>query len=117
MKKHRSQRFWMYVAISFIGLFAVAYCFIRLVSSTDPADDVPALDALFGNWNSTLLIVDLLIASVAAIIWAVGEARRLKMRWVLWLVLMLTTPFAFTLPLFLAMRERRRDELEQPAAG
>jgi hypothetical protein len=52
--------------------------------------------------------VDLLIVAIAGSVLIVVEARRLGMKraW-LYIVLSAVTAFAFTFPLFLAMRERR----------
>jgi hypothetical protein len=54
------------------------------------------------------LTVDLLVAAVAGCILIVVESRRLGMKraW-LYIVLSGLTAFAFTFPLFLAMRERK----------
>ena len=51
--------------------------------------------------------VDLLIVAAAGCVFIVVEARRLRMRraW-LYIALSAVTAFAFTFPLFLAMRER-----------
>jgi hypothetical protein len=66
-----------------------------------------------GDWvNSgpavSSLTVDLLVVAVAGSILIVVEARRLGMR-LAWLYIVLSgiTAFAFTFPLFLAMRERK----------
>lgn len=65
-----------------------------------------------GDWvNSgpavSSLTVDLLVVAVAGSILMVVEARRLGMRFVwLYIVGSAITAFAFTFPLFLAMRER-----------
>jgi hypothetical protein len=66
-----------------------------------------------GDWvNSgpavSSLTVDLLVVAVAGCILIVVESRRLGMRfaWV-YIVLSGITAFAFTFPLFLAMRERK----------
>lgn len=66
-----------------------------------------------GDWvNSgpavSSLTVDLLVVAVAGCILIVVESRRLGMRgaW-LYIVLSGLTAFAFTFPLFLAMRQRR----------
>ncbi len=66
-----------------------------------------------GDWvNSgpavSSLTVDLLVVAVAGSVLIVVESRRLGMRgaWI-YLVLSGLTAFAFTFPLFLAMRERR----------
>lgn len=54
------------------------------------------------------ITVDLLVVAVAGCVFIVVEARRLGMRraW-LYIVLSGLTAFAFTFPLFLAMRQRR----------
>ena len=66
-----------------------------------------------GDWvgsgpSVSSLTVDLLVVAVAGCILIVIEARRLGMKraW-LYVVLSGLTAFAFTFPLFLAMRERR----------
>jgi len=58
------------------------------------------------------LTVDLLVVAVAGCILIIVEARRLSIKraW-LYVVLSGLTAFAFTLPLFLAMRQRRLTEL------
>ncbi len=62
------------------------------------------------------LTVDLLVVAVAGCILIVVESRRLGMRraW-LYIVLSGITAFAFTFPLFLAMRERKLAELAKSA--
>ncbi len=54
------------------------------------------------------ITVDLLVVAVAGSVFIIVEARRLRMRfgW-LYVVASGLTAFAFTFPLFLAMRERR----------
>lgn len=54
------------------------------------------------------ITVDLLVVAVAGSIFLILEARRLGMRFAwLYIVLSGVTAFAFTFPLFLAMRQRR----------
>lgn len=62
--------------------------------------------------------VDLLVVAIAGCILIVVEARRLGMRraW-LYIVLSGVTAFAFTFPLFLAMRERRLHSAPARSAG
>jgi apolipoprotein N-acyltransferase len=72
------------------------------------------LGDLFGSGPAVGSIgVDLLVVAIAGSVFIVVEARRLGMRraW-LYIVLSAVTAFAFSFPLFLAMRERR---LAQPA--
>lgn len=58
------------------------------------------------------ITVDLLVVAVAGSIFIIIEARRLRMRFG-WLYVLASalTAFAFTFPLFLAMRERRQTRL------
>jgi len=58
------------------------------------------------------ITVDLLVVAIAGCVFIVVEARRLGMRraW-LYIVLSGVTAFAFTFPLFLAMRQRRLSAL------
>lgn len=74
---------------------------------------VVQLRDFFGDWLGSgpavsSLTVDLLVAAVAGSVFIIVEARRLGMRfgW-LYVVASGLTAFAFTFPLFLAMRERR----------
>jgi hypothetical protein len=63
------------------------------------------------------ITVDLLVVAVAGSVFIIVEARRLRMRfgW-LYVVGAGLTAFAFTFPLFLAMRERRKTELARALA-
>lgn len=58
------------------------------------------------------ITVDLLVVAVAGSVFIIVEARRLRMRfgW-LYIVASGLTAFAFTFPLFLAMRQRRLTRL------
>ncbi|MFN3949297.1 DUF2834 domain-containing protein [Microbacterium sp.] len=67
------------------------------------------------------ITVDLLVVAIAGSVFILVEARRLGMRFA-WLYIVLSgiTAFAFTFPLFLAMRQRRltaRADSGDPAAG
>ncbi|OJV96427.1 MAG: hypothetical protein BGO47_04835 [Microbacterium sp. 67-17] len=58
------------------------------------------------------ITVDLLVVAVAGCVFIVAESRRLGMRFA-WLYILGSglTAFAFTFPLFLAMRQRRMTQL------
>jgi hypothetical protein len=62
------------------------------------------------------ITVDLLVVAVAGSVFVIVEARRLGMRfgW-LYVVGAAITALAFTFPLFLAMRERRKTEIARAA--
>ena len=84
-----------------VGTFLLNAC--TVVAGRDYLGDV------FGSGPAVGSIgVDLLVVAVAGAVFIVVEARRLGMKraW-LYIALSLITAFAFTFPLFLAMRERR----------
>lgn len=59
--------------------------------------------------------VDLLVVAAAGCVFIIVEARRLGMRFAwLYIVLSGVTAFAFTFPLFLAMRQRRMTQQARP---
>ncbi|KQX05199.1 MULTISPECIES: DUF2834 domain-containing protein [unclassified Leifsonia] len=109
-------RHWSPLAIVYLAL---AVC--GLVGTwTFNVFAVIQLRDFFGDWLGSgpavsSLTVDLLVAAVAGSLFIVIEARRLGMRfgW-LYVVASGLTAFAFTFPLFLAMRERRMRALAAP---
>ncbi|WP_104089178.1 MULTISPECIES: DUF2834 domain-containing protein [unclassified Cryobacterium] len=113
MTKHWTPLAFVYLALSLAGLAGTwSYNVIAIIQLRD----------FVGDWvNSgpavSSLTVDLLIAAVAGSILIIVEARRLGMKrgW-LYVVLSGLTAFAFTFPLFLAMRERTLAAARTPAA-
>jgi hypothetical protein len=71
------------------------------------------LRAGFANPAVASVTVDIMIASVAFLIWMVMEARRLRMgHWWVYVVLTFSVAFACAFPLFLMMRQRRLRQME-----
>lgn len=106
MKKHWTPLAFVYLGLSVVGLVGT-WWFNALA--------VIQMSNFIGDWVGSgpavsSLTVDLLVAAVAGSVLIIVEARRLGMRggWV-YVVLSGLTAFAFTFPLFLAMRERRLD--------
>jgi hypothetical protein len=102
-----------YLVLSVIGLAGTA-AFNALA--------VMQMRDFFGDWWGSgpavsSLTVDLLIVAIAGSILIIIEAKRLGMKraW-LYLVLSGVTAFAFTFPLFLAMRERALERRRSVAA-
>ncbi len=64
--------------------------------------------ALLANRATTSITVDIFLFGLAAVLWMVGEARRLEMQLV-WVYVLLSFVIAIsvTFPLFLAAREHR----------
>ena len=103
MTRHWTPLAFVYLALSIAGLIGTwTFNALAIVQMRD----------FVGDWvgsgpSVSSLTVDLLVVAVAGCILIVVEARRLGMKraW-LYVVLSGLTAFAFTFPLFLAMRER-----------
>jgi hypothetical protein len=76
------------------------------------------LEAWFSSPADWVLSLDLLVVAVAGSAFMIMEARKLGMKRV-WLYIVLSgiTAFAFTFPLFLAMRERKLQATQTEQAG
>ncbi|MEJ6506535.1 MAG: DUF2834 domain-containing protein [Microbacteriaceae bacterium] len=101
-------RFVLYLTLSIAGLIT-AWLFNAIAS----IQGQNYLDAWFGSAVDWVLSLDILIAAIAGSAFMIIEAKKLGMKRV-WLYILLSgiTAFAFTFPLFLAMRERKLLQLE-----
>lgn len=92
-----------YLALAVIGL--IGTWFFNVLAITQMADFIG--DLMNSGPAVSSITVDLLVVAVAGSVLIVVEARRLGMRhgW-LYVALSGVTAFAFTFPLFLAMRQR-----------
>ena len=100
--KHQT-RFVFYLVLSVVGLIT-AWVFNGIASVMG----ANYLLAWFGTPVDWVLSLDLLIVAVAGSAFMIFEAKKLGMKRV-WVYIALSgiTAFAFTFPLFLAMRERK----------
>ena len=103
MKSQRNARYWFFITLSVVGL-VTAWVFNGLAVRTG-ADYV---EAWFSHPVDWVLSVDLLIVAIAGSAFMIIEGRRLQIKNI-WLYIALSgiTAFAFTFPLFLAMREKK----------
>jgi uncharacterized membrane protein len=103
MTKSSTIRFWVYLALSAVGLIT-AWVFNGIAVMN--GEDYGA--AWTGTAVDMVLTVDLSIVAIAAVVFMIVEAKRVGLKRV-WLYILLSgvTAMAFTFPLFLAMRERR----------
>ncbi|MEX2441069.1 MAG: DUF2834 domain-containing protein [Pontimonas sp.] len=105
MTRAQRSRFWFYLVVSAIGLIT-AWVFngLAVVGGATSSDYVEAWFTSSLDW---VLSLDLLVLAVAGSAFIVLEGRRLGMRF-LWAYILASgvTAFAFTFPLFLAVRER-----------
>ena len=105
-------RFAFFLILSIIGLIT-AWVFNGIASVTGQN----YLDAWFGSAVDWVLSLDILIVAVVGSAFMIFEARKLGMKRVwLYIVLSGVTAFAFTFPLFLAMRERKLAALAAKSA-
>ena len=106
-KKHQS-RFVFYLLLSIAGL-VTAWVFNGIASATG----ANYLLAWFGTPVDWVLSLDLLIVAIAGSALMIFEAKKLGMKRV-WIYIALSgiTAFAFTFPLFLALRERKLASVE-----
>jgi len=96
-------RFVFFFILSIIGLIT-AWVFNGIASVTGQN----YLDAWFGSAVDWVLSLDILLVAIAGSAFMFFEARQLGMKRVwLYIVLSGVTAFAFTFPLFLAMREKK----------
>lgn len=109
---NRQARFVFYLILSIVGL-VTAWIFNGIASVTGQ----DYLQAWFGSAVDWVLSLDILIVAIAGSAFMIFEARKLGMKRVwLYIVASGVTAFAFTFPLFLAMRERKLARLEAAEA-
>jgi Terpene cyclase DEP1 len=106
---NRQARFVFFLTLAIIGLVtAMVFNGIASIQGQN------YLDAWFGSAVDWVLSLDILIVAIAGSALMTMEAKRLGMKRV-WLYIGASgvTAFAFTFPLFLAMRERKLAQLEE----
>jgi hypothetical protein len=104
MTRHWTPAAGVYLALAVIGLIWT----LTLNAWTVVQGRNYLADVLGSGPAVSSIGVDLLVVAIAGVVFIVVESRRLGMKraW-LYIVLSAVTAFAFTFPLFLAMRERR----------
>lgn len=105
-------RHWTPLAIAYLALALVGLVGTFVFNAWTVVAGRDYLGDIFGGGPAVSSIgVDLLVVAIAGVVLIVVESRRLGMKraW-LYIALSGVTAFAFTFPLFLAMRERRLQE-------
>ena len=107
-KPNRQARFVFFLILAIIGLVtAMVFNGIASVQGQN------YLGAWFGSAADWVLSLDILIVAIAGSALMIMEAKRLGMKRVwLYIVVSGVTAFAFTFPLFLAIRERKLSQIE-----
>ena len=108
MTRHWTPLAFVYLGLAVAGLIGTWWFnVLAIVQMRDYLGDLLTSGPAVSSFT-----IDLLVVAVAGSVFIIVEARRLRMRfgW-LYVVGAAVTAFAFTFPLFLAMRERRTTEL------
>jgi len=109
---NHNARFVFFLILSVVGLIT-AWVFNGIASVTGQN----YIDAWFGSAVDWVLSLDLLIVAIVGSALMIFEGQRLGMKRVwMYIVLSGVTAFAFTFPLFLAMRERRLASIDNALA-
>jgi hypothetical protein len=105
---NRNARFVFFLIVSLVGL-VTAWIF----NAIGVMQQESYWDAWFQTPLDWVLSLDILIVAIAGSAFMIFEAKKLGMKRVwLYIVVSGVTAFAFTFPLFLAMRERKLRQLE-----
>jgi enterochelin esterase-like enzyme len=99
-------------ARSYFALAAVGLITAWVLNGIASFEGANYLSAWFGSVVDWVLSVDLLIVAAATIVFMLHEARKLGMKRV-WLYFLLSgiTALAFTFPLFMALRELKKEKI------
>jgi hypothetical protein len=105
----------LFAMLSIAGLVATWYFNLRFMEESGGTFSVVEfVRGGYANSAASSLSNDLLVGTLAFVVFSFAEARRLAMRhWWIYLVLTFAVAFAFAFPLFLFARERRLQELGQ----
>lgn len=113
MTRHWTPLAVVYAGLAVVGLIGTwSFNALAIVQLRDFVGDLVSSGPAVSS-----ITVDLLIVAAAGSVFVIAEARRLRMRfgW-LYVAGAAITAFAFTFPLFLSMRERRKTELARASA-
>ena len=105
-------RNWTPLAVAYLALAILGLVGTFIFNAWTVVAGRDYLGEIFGGGPAVSSIgVDLLVVAIAGVVFIVAESRRLGMKraW-LYIVLSGVTAFAFTFPLYLAMRERRMQQ-------
>jgi hypothetical protein len=110
MTRHWTPLAFVYLGLAIVGLVGTWWFnVLAIIQMRDYLGDLATSGPAVSSFT-----IDLLVAAVVGSIFIIVEARRLRMRlgW-LYVAGAALTAFAFTFPLFLAMRQRRITELSR----
>lgn len=101
-----------YALVALIGLIVTWYCNIQFMIEHGGFSVALYISENYVNYGSASIANDIIVVVIAFFIWSFREAKRLEMKhWWLYCIGTFGIAIAFTMPLFLMMRERRLRQL------
>lgn len=113
---HRQIRMAAYLLLALGSMLGGLILLSGVVDDLRAEPTASLVDALAGSLKGSaltrLVLLDLVLAGIAFLIWIVHEANSLSMHWRwIYVALLIATPLAFVIPLFLFMREWKLKKL------
>jgi hypothetical protein len=97
-----------YLVCSVAGLIFTWYFNIQFVIEHGGFSLVTFITENFVNNGSASIASDFIVVALVFLVWSFKEAKRLELRkWWLFFLVTFTVALAFTMPLFMLVRERR----------
>ena len=113
MSRNQKLLCWAYAAIAAVALYATWSHNIAFASQVDSGGTLGFIRAAYANHASASIANDLVFFGLAAFVFMLAEARRLKMRFVwVYVALSLLIAIAAIFPLFLIARQRKLCDAE-----
>jgi len=101
-----------YLICSVAGVIFTMYFNFQFIIEHGGFSVVTFITENYVNNGSASITNDFIVVGLVFLVWSFQEARRLKLRkWWLFFLLTWTVALAFTMPLFMLVRERRIAEL------
>tara|TARA_R110002073_G_scaffold334838_1_gene525250 strand:- start:45 stop:398 length:354 start_codon:yes stop_codon:yes gene_type:complete len=103
---------FFYILASIAGLIFTWYFNIQFIVDHGGFSLVTFLNETFATNGSSSIASDFVVVGLVFLAWSFKEAKRLNMRgWWLFFLVTFGVALAFTMPLFMLIRERRIEEL------
>jgi len=98
----------LYGVCAVAGVMCTMYFNMQFMNEHSGFSLITFIEENYANYASASISNDILVVTVVFLIWSFIEARRLSMSyWWVYAVLTFSIALAFSMPLFLLMRERR----------
>ena len=107
----------IYLLLAIIGTGATWYFNIQFTLQGAVLGGVTFFNDLYANNASSSIANDIIAVGAVFMVWSFVETRRLSMPyWWVYIALTFGVALAFSLPIFLLMRERRLEQIAEDSA-